>query len=251
MKNNRILRILTVFFGVLSLLLSFYPAKAFINNYFANYEKEVYLGGDNIVINLASSSNNNEVTISKDLLTVGTLTYIDLDNNYAAVAHNLNNARNSGNIFILPVYNVVKSRNNFVGEKDVIINFRRASGSIDKIDSSGVYGEYFDDTSIKQKVSFGMPNSIKKGEAYIYTNIDGNIVKSYKISIVDVNYARDDHNIHFKVIDEELISKTGGIIAGMSGSPIVQDGKIIGSLSHVEESDPIYGYGLFITSMEG
>ena len=94
-----------------------------------------------------------------------------------------------------------------------------------------------------------MPSEIKLSEGLIYTNIDGSEVKAYKILIEKVYYIRNTHNIYIKIIDEELINKTGGIIQGMSGSPIVQDGKIIGALSHVDDSNSLYGYGLFITNM--
>lgn len=249
MKNNRFLLILTVFFGCVMLILSIYPIKMFVNNYFVNYKKQVYLGGDNIVIDFASSNDDEKVTTSKNYITVGTMTYIDLDNNYAAVAHDLNGSKNSGNIFITPVYSVLKSNDKRIGEKDIVLKFNESVGTVNEVNNTGVYGKYTGNTLNKDLIEFGMPSEIKKGEASIITNIEGNIIKSYKINIEKISYIRNHHNIYFKIIDEELINKTGGIIQGMSGSPIVQNGKIIGSLSHVNTDNPIYGYGIFITNM--
>ena len=249
MKNNRFLLISTIFFGCVMFLLSIYTAKMFINNYFVNYEKEVYLGGDNIVIDFASNNDDETVTKSKSFLTVGTMTYIDLDNNYAAVAHNLNGNMNKGSIFITPVYSVLKSTKNRIGEKDILLKFDESNGVVNEVKDTGVYGKFNGDTSKKELIKLGMPSEIEKGEALIITNIEGSEIKAYKINIEKVNYIRNHHNIYFKIVDEELLNKTGGIISGMSGSPIVQNGKIIGSLSHVNTDNPIYGYGLFITNM--
>ena len=93
-------------------------------------------------------------------------------------------------------------------------------------------------------------SELHEGDAVILSDVDGHGVREYKIEIKKV--ARGDlggKNIVFKVTDESLISKTGGIVCGMSGSPIVQNGKLVGAVTHVFVNDPTRGYGIFIENM--
>ena len=89
---------------------------------------------------------------------------------------------------------------------------------------------------------------IKLGKATIRTVIKGEEVKNYEINIDKVATGKIK-NIHFVITDEELINKTGGVIQGMSGSPIIQDNKIIGAVTHVIVDNPVTGYGILITNM--
>ena len=91
---------------------------------------------------------------------------------------------------------------------------------------------------------------IKIGEASIFTVIDGDEVEEFKINILKVNTNETStKNILFEVTDERLLKSTGGIIQGMSGSPIMQDNYIIGAVTHVVVDDPSKGYGILITKM--
>lgn len=92
---------------------------------------------------------------------------------------------------------------------------------------------------------------ILKGKAQIYTAVSGNVIKAYDIEITDIHLQnkKATKGIRYKVIDEDLITQTGGIVQGMSGSPIVQNGRIIGAVSHVTVENPIYGYGMHIEWM--
>ena len=89
---------------------------------------------------------------------------------------------------------------------------------------------------------------IKLGKATIRTVIKGEEVKNYEINIDKVATGKIK-NIHFVITDEELINKTGGVIQGMSGSPIIQNEKLVGALTHVLVSDPTTGYGVFADLM--
>ena len=73
--------------------------------------------------------------------------------------------------------------------------------------------------------------------------------EEYKINITNINEYNDIKNITFEIIDQDLLNKTGGVVQGMSGSPIVQNGKIIGAVTHVVVDNPLTGYGIFITTM--
>ena len=250
MKNNRILTILTTFLIVAAIIMYSIPVYIFLKNYSLNYYKEVYIGGDNIVLDYVANTDDNTITTTNEYATIGTITYIDLEGNYGAIGHELNiNSFKKGNIFITPVESVIKSIPGKVGEKNVNLGFFNPNGSIDNIQKNGVYGKFTENVTNKDKFVVGMPKEIKKSDALLYTNIDGTEVKAYKIKIEKLYLFRQVRNIYIKIVDEELLEKTGGVIQGMSGSPIVQDGKIIGSLSHVDDKNPIYGYCLLITNM--
>ena len=127
-------------------------------------------------------------------------------------------------------------------------------GTIDVNTSSGVYGEM---TQRPQNLLYpdGLPtaagSAVEEGPATIISTVDGAGMKEYAIEIVRC-YAKSQDgqkDMLIRVTDEELIAKTGGIVQGMSGSPIIQDGKLIGAVTHVLVNDPTRGYGIFIENM--
>ena len=92
---------------------------------------------------------------------------------------------------------------------------------------------------------------MKSGSAKIYTITDKDVVEEYEIEITDLNKSeiKSNKSISFKITDERLLERSGGIVQGMSGSPIIQDGKIIGAVTHVIIDDVNSGYGVFIRTM--
>ena len=90
---------------------------------------------------------------------------------------------------------------------------------------------------------------LKTGDATIYTVTEDNKVEEYKINITKIDKSSKIKNIYFEITDRELLETTGGIVQGMSGSPIIQDNKIFGAVTHVVIDDVKSGYGIFITSM--
>ena len=101
-----------------------------------------------------------------------------------------------------------------------------------------------------EPVSIGTRNEIKDGKAYVYTMLDSNKVERYEIKISDIQRdATGNKCFSVKVTDSRLIAKTGGIVQGMSGSPIIQNGKLVGAVTHVLINDPTSGYGIFIENM--
>ncbi len=250
MKRERILTFITALIGLFVICIYSIPFYNLFSNYTLEYTKEVYLGGDNIVLDYLTTNPDNAVTAVNEYATIGTITYIDSDGKFGAVGHNLDiSSFSSGNIFIVPVDSVIKSNKEYIGEKNVILDYWKSDGSIDKIGEAGVFGKFTNDFAKKEKVLVGMPKEIEISDALLYTNVIGNEVRAYKIKIEKVFYMRKTHNIYIRVVDQDLLNLTGGIIQGMSGSPIVQNGKIIGSLSHADEKNPECGYGLFITYM--
>ena len=99
-------------------------------------------------------------------------------------------------------------------------------------------------------MEIGLRNSVQEGKAYICTQLDGETVERYEIEIKDIQRdATGNKCFTVKITDKRLIAKTGGIIQGMSGSPIIQNGKLVGAVTHVLINDPTTGYGIFIENM--
>ena len=92
-------------------------------------------------------------------------------------------------------------------------------------------------------------DEIKLGNAKIKTVIDGTNIEEFDINIIKIDKNNETKNILFEIKDKKLLEKTGGIIQGMSGAPILQEGRIVGAVTHVLVNDPTRGYGIFIENM--
>ena len=193
----------------------------------------------------------------KDSITgIGTLTYIDPESGiYGALGHEiLESTTNkqvevrSGYIYQSDVSSIDRSTNGNPGTKNAKFFYNNKYGDILKNTTYGIYGNY-NSLSEKEKVKVAEPNEIKTGDATILTVTEQSNVKEYKINITKVDKSSKIKNIYFEITDQELLDKTGGIVQGMSGSPIMQDGKIIGAVTHVVVENVKKGYGVFITTM--
>ena len=123
-------------------------------------------------------------------------------------------------------------------------------GDIQKNTIYGIYGEYVN--VVKDKLIETASNEeVKRGKAYIYTVIDGNKVEEFEIDITEVKKqsSQEVKGITFKIVDKKLLKVSNGVVAGMSGSPIVQNGKLVGAVTHVIVDNVKYGYGVFIDWM--
>ncbi len=194
----------------------------------------------------------------KDEITgIGTLTYIDPETRiYGALGHNIvetNTNRTvevrTGSIFRSSITSIDRSISGTPGGKNAKFYSSDTFGSVKKNIASGIYGEYTEDLPEKETLEVAEPSEIETGSAKIYTVLKGEDAGEYEIEITKVDASNKTKNIYFKVTDEELLSKTGGIVQGMSGSPIIQNGKIIGAVTHVVISNPTNGYGISITKM--
>ena len=116
--------------------------------------------------------------------------------------------------------------------------------------SCGVYGSYTSVSDKTKEYTVAAAQEVKKGSAQIISTVDGNSPQTYDIEIVKVNYkGNGEKDIVFKVKDDKLIEKTGGIVQGMSGSPIIQNNKLVGAVTHVIVDNPKKGYGIFAQTM--
>ena len=188
---------------------------------------------------------------------IGTLTYIDPGTGmYGALGHEIIDRNtlskvniSNGNIYKSSVININKSKSGTAGEKNAEVYKNIIYGSINKNTSSGIFGNYKDkiDDSILYEVA--TKDEIKLGGAKILTVLNDNNVKEYDIYISSLNKKSPIKNISFAITDTELLKSTGGIVQGMSGSPIIQDNKIVGAVTHVVVDNPTTGYGIYITTM--
>lgn len=189
---------------------------------------------------------------------IGTISYIDPNTKvYGALGHEVieSNTREmvevkEGNIFSSLVTSIDRSVNGSPGSKNASIDYNNLIGTIKSNTTKGIYGK-IDKIPDKEVIDVAKFDEIEKGKATIYTTLDGKEIEKYTIEITDVDKSNisTSKSLSFKVTDKELLEKTGGIVQGMSGSPIIQNNKIIGAVTHVVIDDVTRGYGIFIRTM--
>lgn len=190
---------------------------------------------------------------------IGTLTYIDpVTKIFGALGHEIilsdTNERvevKDGKIFESIVNSVDRSVNGTVGSKNATIIYDNILGSITKNTTYGLFGKYFGILPLKENLEVAKFSEIKKGKAQIYTIISDNKIKVYNIKITEINKDKINTSkaISFEITDESLLEESGGIVQGMSGSPIIQNNKIIGAVTHVVIENVKRGYAIFIRTM--
>lgn len=188
---------------------------------------------------------------------IGTLSFIDPTNNrFFCLGHQINdNSTNElldidgGSIYYSYITSIDRSSKGDIGEKEAVSDENNKYGTITNNTIKGIYGIYEKDLSNKSLYDIKPKSDIALGKASFLTVTDSDEIKEYSINIDSINLNDDIKNLSFTVTDEELISQTGGIIQGMSGSPIIQDGKIIGVITHVIVDNPKKGYAIFIENM--
>lgn len=195
---------------------------------------------------------------------IGTITYYDdKTNSFAALGHGIADIDTkqimevkSGSIMKANVVSVKRGQKGSPGE--LIGNIEKSSviGSIIKNTNCGIFGYITDEVNknsdfVGTPIPIALQSEVKEGPAVILSNIDGSEVKQYNVLIEEVNrYGYDSlKSMIVKITDEELLKKTNGIVQGMSGSPIIQNGKLIGAVTHVFVQEPSKGYGIFIENM--
>lgn len=188
---------------------------------------------------------------------VGTITFYETTNNkFAALGHGVTETKEnyilpitSGAITTTHIYNVKKGQVQNPGEiKGTISN--NILGEIHGNTDKGIYGNYFENIKNNKEIQISPKTQIKEGKASIFVTLEDDVKKEYSIEIEKVLLtSTGNKNMIIKITDEELLKKTGGIIQGMSGCPIIQDGKLIGAVTHVLLNDSTRGYGVFIENM--
>ncbi len=200
--------------------------------------------------------------VKEDAVGIGTLSFVNATTKrFGSLGHSINDSETNqcidvsgGNIYESKILGIKKGRSGKAGELMGTFSREKVLGSVDKNCEYGVYG-FLDDIEpvIKNKTSvdIGGRLSAKPGKAQILSALDGDEIKAYDIEIIKTNFQQscNEKSMVIRVTDKELISKTGGIVQGMSGSPIIQDGKLIGAVTHVFVNDATKGFGIYIDWM--
>ena len=156
----------------------------------------------------------------------------------------------SGTVCHATVDSITKGGEGSPGELKGTLDHTRI-GVLEANSLSGVYGKMDENTPKSGKsVPIGLKNEVKTGKASIFCTLDSGGKQEYEIEIEEIiGKDRDSKNFVLRITDPRLLERTGGIVQGMSGSPIIQNGKLIGAITHVLVGDPTRGYGIFIENM--
>ena len=202
------------------------------------------------------------IWVRDDLAGIGTLTYHTCDGTYGALGHAISDgdtgtqmSLSEGWIYETDIVGIKRGENGSPGELSGVINYssQKCLGSITENTPRGIHGKLENNvagTGEEQYYPVGYKQDIRLGTAYVLSAVSGTY-EQYEIQIESLDYSKNEQNkgILFSVTDSRLLELTGGIVQGMSGSPIVQDGKLIGAVTHVLVNDPTKGYGIFIENM--
>ena len=192
---------------------------------------------------------------------IGTITYYDSKTNkFAALGHPITDIDThdiiivgNGEINKASIISIRKGSKGSPGElKGIFLNEDKPLGSIESNNNCGIFGKISSNSELSsKKMKIGLRNEIKLGDAKILTTIEGDTPKLYDIKIEKLFSQNEPgpKSMVIRITDEELLNRTGGILQGMSGSPIIQDNKIIGAVTHVLVNRPDTGYGVYIEWM--
>lgn len=221
-------------------------------------------GGEKIVcevvpeFDIQSGVNKIGLWVKNDANGVGTLTFVKLsDSRFGALGHAITDYEtgveipvHSGKIYKCSQVGITKAEKNTPGElRCVFLQGINTKGTIEKNTPFGVFGEITDLPSVvdyNRTAEIGSRLTVRTGKAKIISAVSG-VREEYDIEIIKTMYQpeSDDKSLIFRVTDKRLLALTGGIVQGMSGSPIIQNGKLIGAITHVFVSDPTKGYGIY------
>lgn len=205
------------------------------------------------------------IWVKDDLAGIGTITYYTKDGRFGALGHGIGDGTqsgnllyaNSGDLYSMKLTKIKKGKAGTPGEIGGVVYFGKKShiGTLDCNSNLGIYGQLDSDELSEYAAEdtyypVACKDEIHTGSAQMISEISGKLEK-YNLEITNIDKKATDTNkgMELKVTDERLIELSGGIVQGTSGSPIIQDGKIIGAVTHVFVDDPTGGYGICIDEM--
>lgn len=213
-------------------------------------------GGNKIITNVTPRKDNLGkyklgVFVKDGVSGIGTITYLTknevgclghpiLDDNYEIIK------ACGGKIFSCNITGAIKGVKGRPGELRGVFDEKTLIAELTCNKNCGVFGNKINKEYLLTEIEIGQA---KMGDAYIYTTVSGNIPQKYSVSIIKNDNYRDDKNLVVKITDKRLLEQTNGIVQGMSGSPIVQDNKLVGAITHVFTNDPTRGFGITIDKM--
>ncbi len=229
---------------------------------------EEYLTVNLPIVDTASGDKKIGIWVRDDTQGIGTLTYITSDGHFGALGHGITDVDtgvlmqfSDGMIYTAEITSIIKGKSGEPGELSGVIHQgdRARLGMLEENTSQGIYGELTAQPEFFQQMfaldelkayEIGFRNQAKEGTATIICSVDG-VPREYTIEIerIKANVESVTKSLVIRITDEELLTLTGGIVQGLSGSPIIQDGKLIGAVTHVLVNDPTRGYGIFIENM--
>ena len=188
---------------------------------------------------------------------IGTVTWYDPDTGkFGTLGHGVNNAvgkllqMTDGNAYDARIITVKKGKAGAPGQLMGAVERLEPVGELSKNTAQGVFGVSKDGWDAEQ-IPVADASEIKAGKATILSTVSGGMAREYSVEILKIypKARQTGRNLLIHVTDPELLEITGGIVQGMSGSPIIQDGKLVGAVTHVLVNDPQTGYGIFIENM--
>ena len=196
------------------------------------------------------------IYVKNSIAGVGTMTY-RTEEGFGALGHGITDSgvlvpMKSGKIYKTDIIDVTPGKKGIPGEIVGAISENSLIGDCKSNTSEGIYGTINDNSETSSPVEAASSENIRKGKATIICTVGtDDVTREYEIEIVSINPLRTNKtkSFSFKVTDDNLIRETGGIVQGMSGSPILQNGRIVGAVTHVFVNDPTRGYGIFIENM--
>ncbi|MDD4036274.1 MAG: SpoIVB peptidase [Bacilli bacterium] len=217
------------------------------------YETKLYLDKSN------NETYKTGLYVKDSINGIGTLTFIDPNTKiFGALGHEILEKNTGqkvevrdGTIFKSEVIGIDKSIRGSPGEKNAKFYSNIIYGYVTANTPSGVFGIYKKGITEKPLLEVAKPSEVETGKATIYTVLKDETVEEFTINILKTNddQKQKQKNIFFEITDQRLLEETGGIVQGMSGSPIIQNNKLVGAVTHVIIDDSKRGYGIFITNM--
>ena len=193
---------------------------------------------------------------------IGTLTFYCPDNgSFAALGHGITDPESGsvykvadGQLMDARILSLKEGRRGDPGElRGIFYEADEPLGRLEKNNKKGIFGIAYSrlsNSTADELIEIADPEEVREGSATILTTINGNDVQKFNIKIEKINMTDDDNkNMVIRVTDDELLKSCGGIVQGMSGSPIIQNGKLIGAVTHVLVNDPEKGYAIFARTM--
>ena len=202
------------------------------------------------------------IWLRDDTQGIGTITYIDEAQNFAALGHGITDVDTGilmdishGMVYRSNILSVVKGSQGTPGEIVGTIDYQKKNrvGTIDANSGCGIFGTIekgYLAYDASKAVPVAHPEEVSEGPVSILCTVNGE-TESYEAEIMKIDrHNRDHKNFSLQITDERLLEKTNGILQGMSGSPVIQDGRLVGAVTHVFVNEPTKGYGIFAENMQ-
>lgn len=200
------------------------------------------------------------VWVKDSISGIGTVTYINPETQkFGALGHPVTEASTQkilpvkeGVVYDCSIIGIARGSKGMAGQLRGVMSKRKELGTVTNNSNVGIYGTMNNQNLQNQRlIDVGGQKTVKPGKAQIFCSVDNNGIKPYDIEIIKTSYqsVSNDKSLVFRVTDKQLLEKTGGIVQGMSGSPIVQNDKLVGAVTHVFLNDSTKGFGIYIDWM--